>query len=412
MDKPGAVDMDLPFLTRDLPPVPGAIKQQVDDFCVEEIPLYEPCGTGTHVYFRIEKRNVTTIKVVRDIARTLNVKARDIGYAGLKDARAVTRQMLSVEHVDPKRIETLALPSVCVLDVSRHGNKLRLGHLRGNRFAIKLREAPGEMLDRVREVLSIIARRGVPNYFGPQRFGVRGDTWRIGRAMIRQDWRECIDVMLGGPGEGGGADVRQARELYEDGRYAEAAEAWPWSFRDEKRACRALARTDSHRRAFFAVDKTLKRLYVSAYQGWLFNAVAATRIDGIDRVMAGDLAWLHGKGAVFRVEDVEAEQARCDAHEICPSGPLFGYRMTEPDGEPGRIEQQVLAAQEHGPEAFRAEGAHKVKGGRRPLRFVPKECSAECGRDELGEFVELRFVLPSGCYATALLREICKTDFA
>ena len=207
--------MDLPFLTRDVPPVPGAIKQRADDFCVDEIPLYEPCGAGTHVYFRIEKCDVTTIKAVRDIARALNVKARDIGYAGLKDARAVTRQMLSVEHVDPERVEALAVPHVRVLDVSRHGNKLRLGHLRGNRFAIKLRESPPAMLDRVRQVLSIVARRGAPNYFGPQRFGTRGDTWRIGRAMIRQDWRECIDVMLGKSGQADGDDVRQARELYQ-----------------------------------------------------------------------------------------------------------------------------------------------------------------------------------------------------
>jgi len=115
---------------------------------------------------------------------------------------------------------------------------------------------------------------------------------------------------------------------------------------------------------------------------------------------------------VFHVEDVAAEQARCDAQEISPTAPLFGYRMTEPHGEPQQIEQQVLAAQGHGPGAFRAAGAHKVKGGRRPLRFVPTECSAECERDDVGEFIELRFVLPSGCYATALLREICKTDFA
>ncbi|MFQ6049265.1 MAG: tRNA pseudouridine(13) synthase TruD, partial [Phycisphaerae bacterium] len=171
-------------------------------------------------------------------------------------------------------------------------------------------------------------------------------------------------------------------------------------------------KTGSHRQAFAAVDRGLKRLYVSAYQGWLFNRVVAERIEQIDRIWPGDLAWRHANGAVFRVEDLPSEQRRCEAFEISPTGPLFGYRMTCPTGQAGRLEQQILQDEGLSLSDFRAERAHKVKGGRRPLRFQPADWSVEPGRDELGEFLELRFALPPGCYATALLRELCKRDLA
>lgn len=424
--------MDLPFLTARIPAVPAAIKQVASDFYVDELPLYQPCGTGTHTYFRIEKQNLPTIGAVRNLARALNVRQNQIGYAGLKDAKAVTRQWLSVEHVEPARLEALAVPKVRILAISKHGNKLRIGHLAGNRFVIKLRppaleglagdgsgRTPGAAavgisgyLGVVERVLDVLACRGVPNYFGPQRFGARGDTWQLGRAMLGQDWQACLEVMLGRPGPSDGGDVLRAREMFEAGRFAEAADAWPGNFRDERRACRTLAKSGSHRRAFFGVDKTLKRLYISAYQSRLFNRILAERIDQLDQMMEGDLAWLHAKGAVFRVEDVDREQPRCRAFEISPTGPLFGYRMTTPTGEPGRREQSVLSQEGLKTDDFRAPGAHKVKGGRRPLRFVPSDCSVEAGRDEAGDLLELRFTLPPGCYATAVLREICKTDFS
>jgi tRNA pseudouridine13 synthase len=136
----------------------------------------------------------------------------------------------------------------------------------------------------------------------------------------------------------------------------------------------------------------------------------AERIDGIDRLMPGDLAWRHDNEAVFRVQDAAGEQPRCDAFEISPSGPIFGYRMTSPAGDPGQIEQQILSREGITPATFRAAGLHKVKGARRPLRFRPTDCCVQVGTDQRGDFVELRFVLPAGCYATAVVREICKSD--
>ncbi|MBN1491895.1 MAG: tRNA pseudouridine(13) synthase TruD [Phycisphaerae bacterium] len=403
----------LPYLTKDFPPLGGRIKTRPEDFQVEEVPLYDACGEGTHTFFCIEKTGLSTLRAVRDVARAIGVSYREIGYAGLKDTDAVTRQVFSVEHINPERVQAIEVPRVRVLWTRQHGNKLRLGHLAGNRFIIRVRGAVPGRLAAIREAFDHLAREGVPNYFGPQRFGLRGDTWEIGRAMLRQDWAEAIAVMIGRAGERDYGEVLQARRLHDRGEYEQAAKTWPYPFRDERRACWTLAKTKgNHKRAFFSVDKPLKRLYVSAFQSYLFNKVVAERIESLGRLLAGDLAYRHNHGAVFRVEDPAVEQPRADTFEISPSGPLFGYRMAEPTGDAGAIEARILAAENMRPLDFRATGAHKVKGGRRPIRFRPNEWDVAEGRDDLGEYYEFRFLLESGCYATIVLREICKAELA
>ncbi len=398
-----------PFLTHEIAAVPGAIKRRYEDFCVEEIPAYEACGAGDHCYFVIEKQGLATMRAVNDIARELGVLSRDIGLAGLKDARAVTRQMLSLEHVDPARIRALELPRIKVLSVSRHGNKLKIGHLRGNRFRIKLRESDPGRLGDIRAVLDVLERRGVPNYFGQQRFGSRGDTWQLGHGILRKDPQTVIDLMLGKSTAHDTGDVLKARQLYDAGHYGAAAKAWPYGYRDNARACRVMEKTHgNHRRAMYAVDPRLKKFFVSAYQSHLFNHLLAERIGEIDRVQAGDLAYKHENGAVFRVEDAAAEGPRAAAFEISATGPIFGYRMTEAGGEPGRLEQAILAAEGVSLDEFRFIKGMKVHGARRPLRFRMADLSLDAGADDHGAYVELAFTLSAGCYATMILREICK----
>src|SRR5262249_52570204 len=165
---------DPPLLPLPLPGVGGRIKAEPVDFEVEEIPAYEPSGTGDHLFLWIEKTDLGAEYFIRQVARRLGIPNGEVGTAGLKDRRAVTRQWVSV----PATFE-LALPSleghgIRVLRVSRHANKLRPGHLRGNRFCILIRDAnrsvdPQPILDR-------IAAEGLSNFFGPQRFGRGGET--------------------------------------------------------------------------------------------------------------------------------------------------------------------------------------------------------------------------------------------
>jgi tRNA pseudouridine13 synthase len=177
----------------------------------------------------------------------------------------------------------------------------------------------------------------------------------------------------------------------------------------ERRVLARLIKTGRAGAAVRAIDEKLRRLWVSALQSRLFNDVVARRIDSLDRVMQGDLAWKHENGACFAVEDPAAEQERVESFEISPTGPLLGYRMSLPAGEPLQIEREVFAAHGLEPGEFRQPEREKVKGARRPLRVQPQEMQLAAGVDEHGGHITVAFTLPSGSFATVLLRELMKT---
>lgn len=397
----------LPRLLPEFELLRGTIKGDYEDFSVEEMPLYPTDGLGTHTFFEIEKRGLTTMQAIHDLAAALAVPRHVIGYAGLKDARAVTRQWLSIEHAPPERVQAIEIPRVRILQSALHGNKLRLGHLKGNRFRIRVRETQVERLGELRRALAALAQGGVPNYFGAQRFGNRGDSGEIGKFLLHNEIESAVDLILGRPAPADHGRILEARRLYDDGKFEQAAKLWPGMFRDERRALKALAQTGGNkRRALAAIDRNLRRFYLSAYQSQVFNGVVAARMPhGLGQLMEGDLAFVHFAGAVFRVEDAAREQPRADLLEISPTGPLFGYRMSEPGGRAAEIETRVLE-QERLDALNLRDSKLRVKGARRPLRFPVYEPQAELGADEQGTYLELRFALPRGCYATSLLREL------
>ncbi len=404
----------LPYLTAEVRGVGGAIKQFDEDFVVEEIPRYQPNGTGTHVYFFIEKRGLPTLAAIQHIARALGRQPRDIGYAGMKDAHGVTRQMLSVEHIDPSRVESLSLARIKVLWISRHANKLKLGHLAGNRFDIKVRETMDAPLAAASAIVKTLERRGVPNYFGPQRFGARGDNALIGAAVLRDDYDEAIGLMLGRPGPLDRGDALKARELFERGDYGAAADAWPrGTFSQQSRMCRAMLNNGGNtRKTWKAVDHTLRKLYLSAFQSELFNQVLARRIESnlFDRLLVGDIAYKHANGACFLVEDAEVEQARCESLDISPTGPLFGRRMTEATGEPGTVEEEIFVSSGLDRDSLAGRDSGRLDGSRRPMRVPVGHAEVAANEDQRGPYLRLQFSLPAGAYATSVLREVCKAD--
>jgi tRNA pseudouridine13 synthase len=452
--------METQYLTADIPGTGGRLKLRPEDFVVDEIPLYEPCGTGTHSYFRIRKVGLTTPAAIDRLARLLGVSPAVVGAAGMKDAQAVTTQTLSVEHVDGERLQGFDDGKLTVLTVSRHGNKLKTGHLRGNRFSLKIRapesgslapsrpwaeapatsrpwaeapatsrpwaEAPATSRPWAEApatsrpwaegaaatasgVLSVLERRGVPNLFGVQRFGARGDTAALGAALASDDADRFLSLFLGGPKDGDPPDCRRARQHYDAGELDAALDAWPRNRRDERAALSVRIRTGDAGRAAAAVDRRMSKLYVSAFQSLLFNEILETRLPDIDRLMVGDLAQKTDTGGVFAVCDLDAEQPRCDAFAISPTGPIFGARCNLADGEPGRREREVMAL--HGiPEGqLKKAMGMKLPGGRRALRFRIEGVTVEPGSDDAGPFVAVSFSAPSGCYATVVLSEIMKT---
>lgn len=398
----------LPYLTAGLAPVPGTFKESPEDFRVEEIPAYEPCGEGEHLYIRFEKTRLTTRQAIDRIAKALGVPPLDCGIAGLKDAQAVTVQTLSVKGAAAQSAGMLELPDIRILAVSRHTNKLRMGHLRANRFVIKLRQVPDGREDDIRTVLEALQKRGVPHYFGEQRFGMRQDTGQVGRAIVLRDYETAVRLIAGKPRPEDPEQIREARTLFEAGDYEASSRLWSGGFRQCAQLCRSMQRTGGQaEKALFSLETSWLWFFITAFQSELFNQVLARRVETLGEVWPEELA-MKPNGAVFRVEDPAVEQPRAERFEISPTGPLYGFKMIEPGGRQAEIEREVLAASGVKAEDFYRPGILKCPGARRALRFPLEDFTLQTGRDAAGPYVETGFVLPPGAYATTVLREVFK----
>jgi len=404
----------LPYLTDNIDGIGGTIKTIPADFVVEEIPLYEFSDSGTHVYAFVQKKNMSTQDMIELVAKGLNVRKFDIGYAGRKDSRAITRQWISIEHIDPDALKQFESKNLKILETTRHANKLKIGHLKGNRFTIRLRNINGPVQSAAataEKILDILSDRGVPNYFGPQRFGYRGDSHLLGQAIVKNDPKGFFDTLLGRPELDPQDEFIKARILYEKGQYEAALYEWNSAFGDNRKMLKILIHKKGDlQKAFRQYDRRTANLMVSAWQSDLFNRVLTKRIDGIDKLLDGDVAYKHDNGACFRVENAAAEQPRCTAFDISPTGPLLGDRMTRTSGPAGDIENPLLDGLDLNENDFKRLKKQGGVGGRRALRFRPEHTKIAAGTDEHGDYLELHFELPSGCYATVLLREITKQD--
>ena len=420
------------YLTEDLEGTGGRIKVHPADFRVTEIPLYEPSGTGDHVYLYVEKEGIGSLEAAERIARAFGRPRHLVGLAGLKDAQAVTRQWMSLERVDPDKAAALHLPNIKILNVSRHRHRLKIGHLAGNRFEVRLRGCPPHARKLTAAVLEVLQRRGVPNWFDRQRFGRRGDNHLLGRALVLGQYKEFCDQFLGRPSPTGDSPrLAHARQLYDAGSWHEAVGLFKGS-PDHQRVLATLVRTRDPRKAAEALPKQLARLLVGALQSDIFNAVLERRLDSFDRVETGDLAYIHPRlpspaaaavegdgaagtpslptergprgGAVFLVEHPEDEAPRAARFEISPSGPIIANKVTLASGRPGEIERAVFAEKGIAPADFDRVKALRLRGDRRPLRVPLGSPEVE----PVGDDIRLRFVLPSGAYATVVLAEITK----
>jgi tRNA pseudouridine13 synthase len=330
------------------PVATAALKAVPEDFVVEEILSFVPSGAGEHEFLKVEKRGENTEYAARQLAKLAGVRARDVGYAGLKDRHGLTVQWFSVQLPGQAGPDwsALASDSIRVLETTRNDRKLRTGALTGNRFTITLRQAGGER-GLWEERLGQIAEQGVPNYFGAQRFGHEG------------------------------RNLEHAAELFAG----------------------TLGRVDPHKRG----------LYLSAARSEVFNRILARRVqDGAwNQALAGDVFMFPDSRSFFKPEELtEDVLARVAAKAIHPSGVLWGKEASTASDAAAAIEQAV--AQEwadfcRGLEAFGLETA------RRQLRLCPEALRWEFPD---ADTVVLNFILPAGAYATTVLRELAETGFA
>jgi tRNA pseudouridine13 synthase len=334
-----------PLLTAELPGIGGRIKSMPEDFEVEEIPAYSPSGQGDFLYLWIEKRDMGAQYFTRQVAQRLGIPVGEVGSAGLKDRRAVTRQMISVPASVESRLNTVDGEGIRVLTVDRHSNKLRPGHLHGNRFRILIRGVEAAT-DRLPPIMVRLHQMGLPNFYGPQRFGKDGETAQMGLALLR----------------GERVKVR---------------------------------------------NPFLRKLALSAAQSVLFNACLARRMsDGLFRtVLSGDVMAKWPFGGMFVAEDVSAEQGRFEAREIVHAGPMFGRKTFAAKADAAAREAEVL--REAGLTQQSLQGFGKLlQGTRRHNLIYLNDLTATVE----SEGMRISVTLPAGSYATVLLREITKSD--
>lgn len=393
------------YLTAHLPGTGGSLRHEDADFQVDEIPLYEPCGAGDHLYLRVEKQGLSTYDLLREIATALNCHERDLGYAGLKDARAITRQTISVPLRNPEDAKELQIPGVKILSAELHRNKLRPGHLAGNRFQVRIHSPHEGALARSAKILKELEARGVPNRFGEQRYGSLGNSHRIGKAILTQDFESAVAEIIGDPKTIEHPGWRGAAEAFRQGDINKAIETLPRHCRPERKLLSMLKDGKSHRKAVKAIPRKLLKLYLSAYQSSLFDRIVDMRMATFGQIWAGDIAYKHVNGACFQVTDPAVEQVRADDFEISPTAPLFGFKTKLAQAQAGLLEECLLESEKLTLQSFRLSGGLAMEGERRPLR-VPIQ-NPQCHQQQDG--IVLSFSLPKGSFATTVLAEVMKT---
>ena len=307
------LDLSLPYITKDLPGIGGKIRQQLSHFIVEEIPIYEPQGIGNHLYVNITKENLTTREVQLRLADLFELKPEEVGKAGLKDKYAVTTQTFSVlfnDRASPAEIITIIQDNIPVTVnwAKYHNNKIRAGHLQGNRFKILITDAEGSLKE-AKDVANKINDIGLPNFYGEQRTGKEGENIYQGWLILKKKKR------LG--------------------------------------------------------NRWLRKYLLSSYQSYLCNRYLVKRIEKglFSKILPGDIAKKHETGGLFWVEDPEVDQQRFESKEISFTAPMFGYKMSKPKDESLALEEEILAEMGLDVQEFRAQ---RVKGTRRIGRVLPE----------------------------------------
>lgn len=345
-------------------PIDFYFRQSPRDFVVDEIPLYPFSGEGEHLVLHVRKKNLSTWQMIDIFSNHLGIKGRDIGYAGLKDKNAQTKQYISLPRKFESVLENFEHEGIKILDKTYHNNKIRVGHLKGNRFFIRLKKVNPTAAVKIQEALKMIKQYGMPNYFGFQRFGLDGENYKKGEAILAGSLKER--------------------------------------------------------------NKKLAQFYVNAYQSYLFNGWLVRRIqisklvESFDteqlsghinlpleelkimkaqkhpfKLIHGDVMMHYPYGKIFHYESDE-EVERFNKRDISFTGLLSGKRATRSVGLSETIERDYDAI------------TSGIDGARRYGWIFPEEIEGEYKENDA--WFELHFTLPKGCYATVLIEEIAKRE--
>jgi len=337
-------------------------KQSPRDFVVEEIPLYEFSGEGEHLILLVRKKNLSTSEMIGQFARYLGIKNRDIGYAGLKDKHAMTKQYISIHKQYEEMLENFNVDGIKIISKFYHKNKLKIGHLKGNRFYIKIKKVNPTSALKIDEALKNISEVGMPNFFGYQRFGNDGDNHIIGEKLAKGDAKERNP---------------RVKKLLINAYQSHRFNLWL----SRRLEINSLVSS-------FSADELESLLNMPN------NEVAKMKAQKHPfKLISGDIMEHYPKGKLFDYGSNENDLERFDAHDISVTGLLCGKKVKTSSDLAGEIEKDF-------DDTINADGA------RRYAWIYPSEIEGRFNAKEAQ--YEMNFTLPKGSYATVLIEEIAK----
>lgn len=398
--------------------VPARLKARPEDFRVDECPPEhdpEADEAGEHLVVWVEKRGRASDEVARSLGQALGLPPDAVGYCGRKDVQAVTGQRYSLRGVDAGALAEHSSDDLRLTALGRRRKRLEVGEHLGNRFRIRLREVPEGGAEQLERGLARLAADGVPNAFGDQRFGVRGDNGRVGLALLAGRWREALERLCGRPCPLDYGDVLRAREAFEAGDWQASAAAWPRAYSEQaflvERFAEFGADDDAAERCLSRMRKGTQRFYLNAAQSQLFNELLAERVERRAWSVDGDVLEVEGRARTFG--EVEHPAERVADGSATPLLPLFGRRdPVRATGLARDAEDAALGRHALDRRGFGRSGRVSLAGSRRPVRAMLKDASCVPGSDDHGSFVELSFELPPGTYATQVVGELCQDRLA
>ncbi|MFC6826494.1 tRNA pseudouridine(13) synthase TruD [Halopelagius fulvigenes] len=442
----------------------GRLRASPEDFRVRELEAMDPepadsdPGDYPHLLLRVTLRGWDTNDYARRLSDALGVSRERVAWAGTKDKHAVTTQLFTVRDVDPDEIPEVRDADADVL--GRVGRDLGFGDLAGNAFEIRVTDAdrPENAAAVTAELASFLADEGgdakdgagaaaggdggdpsspaavaVPNYFGHQRFGSRRPvTHEVGLSVVRGEWREAVLTYAGNPFEAEPEGTQEARRFVDeqaassDPDWAAAVERMPNRLRYERSMLHRLAQDgaetdDDWRHALEAVPRNLQRLFVNAAQSYAFNRILSERLERgmpLSRPVEGDVVCFSDRDApegLYRPDTdrtqvatgrrVDVMARHCERGRAFVTAPLVGTDTEFAEGEAGEVERGVMDELGLEPSDFDLPGEFDSSGTRRAV-LLRTEVDVEAESDAY----TLSFSLPSGSYATVLLREYLKTS--
>ncbi len=404
----------------------GRLKATPQDFIVKEISNRPPEKEGRFTIADVTSTNWETNRLVRLLARSMNISRERIGFAGTKDKRAVTTQLMSFE-CPKENIDKVDFKDLEFSNIYTSNRGIRIGDLIGNEFEIRVRDLTADMKDVpaiIDETAEVIRRTGgFPNYFGVQRFGVsRPITHLVGEAIVRGDLKKAVELYLSYPSENEGEEVSDIRKrlAHAKGDYSSILPDMPKTMGFEKVMAEHLARRpEDYRGAISEMPSNLQMMFTHAYQSYLFNMMLSDRMEHdlpLDAPVVGDIVIpldsnkvpMHENPVLTTEKNIDLVTRQVRTGRAFISITLFGSDSRLAEGEMGEIERKVIENQKIEEKDFMVIGLPHCtsKGSRREIICPVKDLACEYDTDSYS----VRFSLPKGNYATCLMREFMKSD--